>query len=123
MFSNILKSMFGKAALATAVLGGALCFAGAPNAQADERDRGRDRDRIVRRDDYRVREDVRRGFYSPRARPPALRAARSDCPRLLRSLRLLAPLLNFSTSQKEKRGANKCAPFPFSNYFEFQIAR
>jgi len=68
MFTNIFKSMFGKAALATAVLGGALCFAGASNAQADERDRGRDRDRIVRHDDYRVREDViRRGSYSPRA--------------------------------------------------------
>ena len=68
MLTNVFKSMFGKAAIATAVLGGALFFAGAPNAQADERDRGRDRDRIVRNDDYRVREDVsRRGFYSPRA--------------------------------------------------------
>ncbi len=69
MFTNVLRSMFGKAALATAVLGGALCFAGAPNAQADERDRdrGRDRDRIVRYDDYRVHEGVRRGSYSPRA--------------------------------------------------------
>jgi len=67
MFTNVLKSMFGKAVLATAVLGGALCFVGASSAQADERDRGRDRDRIVRHDDYRVHEDVRRGFYSPRA--------------------------------------------------------
>jgi len=67
MFTNFLKSVFGKAVLATAVLGGALCFVGASSAQADERDRGRDRDRIVRHDDYRVREDVRRGFYSPRA--------------------------------------------------------
>jgi hypothetical protein len=70
MFTNVLKSVFGKALLASAALGGALCFAGAPNAQADERDRGRDRDRIVRYDDhrdYRVREDVRRGYYSPRA--------------------------------------------------------
>jgi hypothetical protein len=67
MFTNVLKSIFGKAVLATAVLGGALCFVGASSAQADERDRGRERDRIVRRDDYRVREDVRRGFYSPRA--------------------------------------------------------
>ena len=69
MFTNVLKSMFGKALLATAVLGGALCFAGAPNAQADERSRDRDRDRIVRYDDhrgYRVREDVRRGYYSDR---------------------------------------------------------
>lgn len=68
MFTNIFKSIFGEAALATAVLGGALCFAGASNAQADERDRGRDRDRIVRHDDYRVPEEViRPGFYSPRA--------------------------------------------------------
>jgi hypothetical protein len=68
MFTSVLKSMFQKAALATVVLGGVLCFAGASNAQADERDRGRDRDRVVRYDDYRVHEDViRRGFYSPRA--------------------------------------------------------
>jgi len=68
MFTNVLKSMFGKAVLATAVLGGALCFVGASSAQADERDRGRDRDRIVRHDDYRVHEAiVHRGFYSPRA--------------------------------------------------------
>jgi hypothetical protein len=64
MFTRVLKSMFGKAVLATVVLGGALCFAGASNAQADERDHGRDRDRVVRYDDYRVHEDViRRGFY------------------------------------------------------------
>jgi hypothetical protein len=69
MFTNVLKSVLGKAVLAAAIVGGALCFAGAPNAQADERDRdrGRDRDRIVRYDNYRVREDARRGFYSPRA--------------------------------------------------------
>ena len=65
MFTNVLKSMFGKAVLALLVMGGALCLAGAPNAQADERDR--DRDRIVRNDDYRVHEEViRRGYYSPR---------------------------------------------------------
>ncbi len=62
MFTNILKSMFGKAAIATAVLGGALLFAGAPNAQANERAR------IVRYDNFRVHEAVvHRGFYSPRA--------------------------------------------------------
>src|SRR4249920_679372 len=38
MFTNIFKSMLGKAVLAAAVIGGALCFAGAPNAQAGERD-------------------------------------------------------------------------------------
>jgi hypothetical protein len=68
MFTNVLKSVLGKAVLAAAVMGGALCFAGAPNAQADERDRdrGRDRDRIVRHDDYRGREEARRGFYNQR---------------------------------------------------------
>jgi len=61
MFTNILKSMFGKAVLATAVLGGALCFAGAPNAQANER-------AVVRYDNYRLHEaEARHGFYSPRA--------------------------------------------------------
>lgn len=61
MFTNIFKSMFSKAILATAVLGGALAFAGAPNAKADEHGRDRDRDRIVRRDnDYRFRGDFDR---------------------------------------------------------------
>jgi hypothetical protein len=56
MFTSVIKSMFGKAVLAAVVVGGALCFAGASNAQADERDRDR------------VHEDViHRGFYSPRA--------------------------------------------------------
>lgn len=60
MFTNILKSMFGKAVIATAVLGGALCFAGAPNAQANER-------AVVRYDNFRRHEVVvRRGFYAPR---------------------------------------------------------
>jgi hypothetical protein len=62
MFMKLFKSTFGKAAIATAVLGGALVFAGAPNAQANERDR------IVRYDNYRLHEAiVHRGFYSPRA--------------------------------------------------------
>jgi len=61
MFTNILKSMFGKAVLATAVLGGALCFAGAPNAQANER-------AVVRYEDYRLHEPiVYRGFHGPAA--------------------------------------------------------
>jgi hypothetical protein len=61
MFMKILKSTFGKAVLAAAVLGGTLFFAGAPNAQADERDR-------VRYDNYRLHQAiVHRGFYSPRA--------------------------------------------------------
>jgi len=60
MFSNILKSMFGKAALAAAVSGGALCFAGAPNAQANERDRIVRREVVVRREFYGPRVDYRR---------------------------------------------------------------
>ena len=71
MFSNILKSIFSKAALATAVLGGALCFAGAPNAQANERDRIVRREVVVHRDFYGARFDHRferrpvfvRGYY------------------------------------------------------------
>ena len=61
MFTNVLKSMFGKALIATAVLGGALFFAGAPNAQANER-------QVVRYDSYRLhRAEVRHGYFSPRA--------------------------------------------------------
>ena len=61
MFTNLLKSVFGKAAIATLVLGGALCFAGAPNAQANERT-------VVRYDNVRRHEViVHRGFYAPRA--------------------------------------------------------
>jgi hypothetical protein len=61
MFTNILKSMFGKAVLTAVVMGGALCFAGAPNAQANER-------AVVRYDNYRLHEAiVHRGFYSPAA--------------------------------------------------------
>jgi len=61
MFTNLLKSVFGKAAIATAVLGGALCFVGAPNAQANER-------AVLRYDTVRRHEVVvRRGFYAPRA--------------------------------------------------------
>jgi hypothetical protein len=53
MFTKILKSMVGKAVMAAVVLGGALSFAGAPNAQAAER--------IVRREVV-----VHRDFYGPR---------------------------------------------------------
>jgi hypothetical protein len=60
MFSNIFKSIFGKAALATAVLGGALCFAGAPNAQANERDRIVRREVVIHREFYGPRVDHRR---------------------------------------------------------------
>jgi hypothetical protein len=61
MFTNILKGMFGKAAIAAAILGGALFLAGAPNAQARER-------AVVRYDNARLHEVIiHRGFYSPRA--------------------------------------------------------
>ncbi|MGB7283907.1 MAG: hypothetical protein WBE13_16695 [Candidatus Acidiferrum sp.] len=61
MFMQLFKSTFGKAAIAAVVLGGALLFAGAPNAQANER-------AVVRYDNFRVHEAVvRHGFYSPRA--------------------------------------------------------
>ena len=57
---HTLKSVFTKAALATAALGGFLFFSGAPNAQAHDRD------------DFRrpvVRREViaERGYFSPRA--------------------------------------------------------
>ncbi|MGC1483370.1 MAG: hypothetical protein WA789_06210 [Candidatus Acidiferrum sp.] len=62
MFMQLLKSTFGKAAVATVLLGGALLLGGAPNAQANERGR------VVRYDNLRVHEAiVRRGFYSPQA--------------------------------------------------------
>lgn len=74
MLQGIWKSVFGEAALAAVVLGGALSFAGASIAQAAGRDHDRDRDRIVRydrdhrrldRDDYRFvrRERFERGWY------------------------------------------------------------
>ena len=59
------KSLMGKAALATAALGGFLLFAGAQGAQA------RDRDDCYRRVDYteyKLRESVDRyGYYSRQA--------------------------------------------------------
>lgn len=62
MFMQLLKSTFGKAVMAAALLGGAMLFAGAPNAQANERAR------IIRYDNVRVHEAiVHRGFYSPQA--------------------------------------------------------
>jgi hypothetical protein len=61
MFMKLFKSTFGKAVLATVVLGATLFFAGTPNAEAEQRDR-------VRYDHYRLHEAiVHHGFYSPRA--------------------------------------------------------
>jgi len=57
MSKRILQSVFGKATLAAVVLGGALCFAGAPNAQANEV--------VVARYGYRA-PIVRRVYVAPR---------------------------------------------------------
>ena len=63
---SVLKSVFGKAALAAAALGGALFFGGASSAQAAPvyiHPRP-----VVRYDNYRVHEAiVRHGYYSPAA--------------------------------------------------------
>jgi hypothetical protein len=56
----MLKSVLTKAALATAALGGFLFFAGAPGAQAHDRDDFRRP--VVRREVI-----VERGYFSPRA--------------------------------------------------------
>lgn len=69
LHKNLLKSVFGKAALATAALGGFLFFAGAPSAQArvwDERPPARVI--VQHRNFYPAhRVFVREGFYGPRA--------------------------------------------------------
>jgi hypothetical protein len=57
---HMLKSVFGKAALATAALGGFLFFSGAPSVQAHDRD-------DFRRPIVRQEIIVNRGYYSPRA--------------------------------------------------------
>jgi hypothetical protein len=57
MLSKIFKSMFGKVAVAAVVLGGALSFAGASNAQAAER--------VVVRYGYRA-PIARRVYVAPR---------------------------------------------------------
>ena len=66
LHTHLLKSVFGKAALAGVALSGFLLFAGAPGAQA--RDRDDYRRPVVRYDDYRLRGAIERhGFYSPQA--------------------------------------------------------
>jgi hypothetical protein len=61
----MLKSLFGKAALATAALGGFLLFAGAPGAKANDWD---DCNRDVRYSEFRLRESIRwYGYYSRQA--------------------------------------------------------
>jgi hypothetical protein len=66
LHTHILTSVFGKVALATAALSGFLIFAGAPSAQA--RDRDDYRRPVARYDNFREREAIERhGYYSPRA--------------------------------------------------------
>jgi hypothetical protein len=61
----VLKSIFGKAALAAAVLGGFMLFGGASNTQASSYLYSRP---VVRYDNYRVHAAiVRHGYYSPAA--------------------------------------------------------
>ena len=63
--THLLKSAFGKAALATAALGGFLFFAGAPGAKANEWD---DCNRRAAYTDYRLHEAIEYfGYYSPQA--------------------------------------------------------
>jgi hypothetical protein len=59
---HLFKSLFGKAALATAALGGFLSFAGAPGAQAHDRDEYR-HDRDGYRRDHDERRDYRHDEY------------------------------------------------------------
>jgi hypothetical protein len=64
--THLLKSVFGKAALAAAALGGFLFLAGAPSAQAHDWDDHRRA--AIRYDDWRLREAIERhGFYSREA--------------------------------------------------------
>jgi hypothetical protein len=66
LHKHLLKSVFGKAALAAVSLGGFLFFAGAPSAQARDRD---DYHRpVIRYDNWRLHEArEHRGYYSPQA--------------------------------------------------------
>jgi hypothetical protein len=59
------EKLLGKAALATAALGGVLLFAGAPAAKAND---GRDGDRRVDRAEWNLHEAIERhGYYSRQA--------------------------------------------------------
>lgn len=61
----LLKSVFGKALLASATLSGFLLFAGAPGAKGNDLD---DCNRRAAYTDYRLHEAVERfGYYSPEA--------------------------------------------------------
>jgi hypothetical protein len=63
---HLLKSVFSKAALAAVALGGFLFFAGAPGAQAHDRDDYRRP--VMRYDNWRLHEArENHGYYSPQA--------------------------------------------------------
>jgi hypothetical protein len=65
LHKHVLKSVFGKAALATAALSGFLLLAGAPSAKADD---WYDGNRRAAYCDWRVHEAVEHfGYYSPQA--------------------------------------------------------
>jgi hypothetical protein len=67
LHTRLMNSIFGKAALAAAALGGFLFFTGAPAAQAGVYGYREPRP-VIRYDNYRLhRAIVRDGFYSPQA--------------------------------------------------------
>jgi hypothetical protein len=74
-----IKGIFGKAGLATAALGGLLFFAGAPGAQAADRD---DCARRIAKTEHRLHEAIEdHGYYSRQANHQRheLREARERC--------------------------------------------
>src|SRR5947209_7858785 len=65
LHKHLLKSVFGKAALATAALSGFLLFAGAPSAKANDWD---DCNRRAAYADWRLQVSIEHfGYYSPQA--------------------------------------------------------
>ena len=65
LHKHLLKSVFGKTVLATAVLSGFLLFAGAPSAKANDWD---DYNRRAAYSDWRLHESIEHfGYYSPQA--------------------------------------------------------
>jgi hypothetical protein len=65
LHKHLLKSVFGKAALATATLGGFMLFAGTPSAKANGWD---DCNRRAAYTDWRLHESIERfGYYSSQA--------------------------------------------------------
>ncbi len=66
LHKHLLKSVFGQAALAAAVLSGVLLFAGAPSAKANDWD---DANRRVAYAEFRLHQAIEYfGYYSPQAR-------------------------------------------------------